>query len=209
RRQARNLLTLLFLSQGVPMLLAGDEVLRTQHGNNNVWCQDNALGWFDWRLVERNSAMLRFTRELIALRQRHPSLRRRHFLTGRARAGSDWPDVRWFGPELEEPDWEDPENRALAFTLAPVQPSEATLHVAINMSLKAVCFALPQRTGLHWYRALDTARAAPADCIPPAQQMPLAETRLLLRASSILVLEGRPQRPVSHALAATGTDMDL
>lgn len=209
RRQARNLLTLLFLSQGVPMLLAGDEVLRTQRGNNNVWCQDNALSWFDWRLVERNSAMLRFTRELIALRQRHPSLRRRHFLTGRPRPGSDWPDVCWYGPGLEEPDWEDPENRTLAFTLAPVQPSEAALYVAINMSLEAVCFALPQRPGLHWYRALDTARAAPADCLPPAQQMPLAETQVLVRARSILVLEGRPQELALRWPQTTGTGMDL
>ena len=83
-RQARNFVALLMLSRGVPMLLAGDEVLRSQRGNNNAYCQDNALSWFDWRLVESNREMLRFTRELIALRQRHPSLTRNRFFTGGA-----------------------------------------------------------------------------------------------------------------------------
>ena len=85
RRQAKNLMAILFLSQGVPMILAGDEVLRSQRGNNNAYSQDNELSWFDWRLIETNRDMLRFTRELIALRKRHPSLRRRSFLTGRPR----------------------------------------------------------------------------------------------------------------------------
>ena len=85
RQQVRNFMAILFLSQGIPMILAGDEVLRSQAGNNNVWCQDNELGWFDWTLVERNADMLRFVRGLIALRRRHPSLQRRHFLSGRVR----------------------------------------------------------------------------------------------------------------------------
>ena len=79
RRQAKNFMAILFLSQGVPMILAGDEVLRSQRGNNNAYCQDNEISWFDWRLVETNRDMLRFTRELIALRKRHPSLRRKAF----------------------------------------------------------------------------------------------------------------------------------
>ncbi|HZY91128.1 MAG TPA: glycogen debranching protein GlgX, partial [Gemmataceae bacterium] len=74
RRQARNLLATLFLSQGVPMLLAGDEFLRTQGGNNNAWCQDNAVSWVDWSLADRNADFLRFVRELVALRKRHPAL---------------------------------------------------------------------------------------------------------------------------------------
>ncbi len=89
RRQAKNFMAILFLSQGVPMILAGDEVLRSQRGNNNAYSQDNELSWFDWRLIETNRDMLRFTRELIALRKRHPSLRRRRFLTGRPAPGRD------------------------------------------------------------------------------------------------------------------------
>jgi hypothetical protein len=88
KRQAKNLLLTLLLSQGVPMLLAGDEFLRTQGGNNNAYCQDNETSWVDWTLAERNADFLRFTRELIALRRRHPALRRRGFFRGR---GSDKP----------------------------------------------------------------------------------------------------------------------
>src|SRR4029077_477420 len=82
RRLARNLMATLMLSQGVPMLLAGDEFLRTQLGNNNAWCQDNDISWVDWSLAEKNKDFLRFVRELIWLRKRHPALRRRRFFTG-------------------------------------------------------------------------------------------------------------------------------
>jgi isoamylase len=82
RRQAKNLMATLLLSQGVPMLLAGDEFLRTQQGNNNAWCQDNEVSWVDWRLAERNADFLRFVREMIWLRRRHPALRRRRFFVG-------------------------------------------------------------------------------------------------------------------------------
>ena len=117
-RQARNFMAILLLSQGVPMILAGDEFLRTQHGNNNAFCQDNALSWIDWRLSERASEMLRFTREFIALRKRHASLRHRRFLTGRPSSGQPHPDVAWHGERLHAPEWNDPGGRLLAFTLA-------------------------------------------------------------------------------------------
>src|SRR5262249_31216641 len=82
QRQVKNLVTTLMLSQGAPMLLAGDEFLRTQKGNNNAWCQDNEISWVNWQLAETNKDFLRFTRELIWLRKRHPCLRRRRFFTG-------------------------------------------------------------------------------------------------------------------------------
>jgi glycogen operon protein len=81
-RQAKNLMATLLLSQGVPMILAGDEFLRTQRGNNNAWCQDNEVSWVDWRLAETNKEFLRFVREMIWLRRRHPALRRRRFFVG-------------------------------------------------------------------------------------------------------------------------------
>ncbi|RNE93319.1 glycogen debranching protein GlgX [Marichromatium sp. AB32] len=193
RRQAKNLLALLLLSQGVPMLLAGDEVLRTQGGNNNAWCQDNAENWFDWSLVERNASMLGFVRGLIALRQRHPSLRRRRFLSGRARAGGGLPDIRWHGLEPDQPPWDDPEARVLAFTLAPLHKTEAVLHVAINMEPCARRFTLPQLPGVAWFRALDTARASPTDLIEPDLQPPHPASVLLVRGRSLVVLEGRAE----------------
>ena len=82
RQQARNCMAILLLSQGVPMILAGDEVLRTQQGNNNGYCQDNELSWFDWNLTEKHRGMLRFVTKMIAFRKRHPCLMRKHFLTG-------------------------------------------------------------------------------------------------------------------------------
>jgi len=90
KRRARNLMATLMLSQGVPMLLAGDEFLRTQGGNNNAWCQDNAVSWVDWRLADANADFLRFTKEMIGLRKRHPVLRRRRFFAGEiSRGGPD------------------------------------------------------------------------------------------------------------------------
>ena len=194
RRQAKNLLSILFLSQGIPMLLAGDEVLRTQGGNNNAWCQDNAIGWFDWSLTETNRDMLRFVRGLIQLRKRHPSLRRRRFLVGQPRGGSDQPDVAWHGTRVGEPPWTDPKAQVLALTLAPVTPTEEPLYIAMNMSAEAQAFELPPLAapGQVWHRAVDTGGAALLDLIRPEDQHPVPPGPLVLRSRSLVVLEGRP-----------------
>ena len=191
RRQARNLLAILFLSQGVPMLLAGDEVLRSQGGNNNVWCQNNPLGWFDWTLVERHADMRRFVTELIALRRRHPSLCRRRFLSGQPRSGSRLPDVTWHGPDGREPAWDQPENACLAFTLAAVEEGEAHLQVLLNMDAEARHFVIPAIPDRVWHLALDTAQASPEDIHPPATQPRLDESERRLAARSLVVLEAR------------------
>src|SRR5213075_765326 len=101
-RQKRNFLATLFFSQGVPMLCGGDELGRTQGGNNNAYCQDNQTSWYDWELDEPRQALLAFTRRLIELRQRHPNLRRRKFFLGRPIRGSDVKDITWFTPDGEE-----------------------------------------------------------------------------------------------------------
>jgi len=191
RRQAKNFFSLLFLSQGVPMLLAGDEVLRSQGGNNNVWCQDNEMGWFDWGLVERNAEMLRFVRELIALRKRHPSLQRRRFLSGQPRNGAQLSDISWHGPDGEMPQWDDPGGRTLAFTLAGTEEVEEDLQVLINMSGEPQRFALVESRGRTWYLALDTAGEAPREIMPPTEQMQWKEDRYEVTARSLVVLEGR------------------
>jgi isoamylase len=107
-RQTRNFLATLLLSHGVPMLLAGDEIRRTQGGNNNAYCQDNEISWVDWELDERARAMLAFTRRLIELRRAHPVFRRPSFLTGRANGDLTAPDVWWFRPDgraMTQADW--------------------------------------------------------------------------------------------------------
>ena len=95
-RQQRNFLATLFLSQGVPMLLGGDELARTQHGNNNAWCHDSELSWLQWELDEKGARLQEFTRRLIALRRGNPVFHRSRFLRGTASNGSGLPDVWWF-----------------------------------------------------------------------------------------------------------------
>jgi len=189
RRQAKNFMAILLLSQGVPMILAGDEVLRSQSGNNNAYCQDNELSWFNWNLVETNRDMLRFVRELIALRKRHPSLRRPRFLTGRPAPGATLPDVAWHGERLNEPPWRDGNARLLAFTLAGARDGETPLHVILNMSDAARPVAVPALPGYAWRRALDTALAAPLDIIPSAQQTAIRGAHYAAQARSVVVLE--------------------
>ena len=166
-------------------------MLRSQRGNNNAWCQDNPIGWFDWSLPKRNAEMLRFVRGLIALRKRHPSLRRRRFLSGQSSAGAELPDIAWHGTRLDAPGWDDPTCRVLAFTLARVAPGGAHLHVVINMSEKAQSFELPNIEQTVWYRAMDTGRASPMDLLPPTDQPVVKTNPLLVLSRSVVVLEGR------------------
>ena len=119
-RQKRNLLATLLLSSGVPMLLAGDEMGRTQQGNNNAYCQDNEISWVDWRLDERGAALLEQTRALIALRKAHPVFRRRKFFQGQAIHGSGVKDIGWFTPdgaEMDEASWRAPDIATLGVFL--------------------------------------------------------------------------------------------
>src|ERR1700749_4414400 len=107
-RQQRNFLTTLLLSQGTPMLLGGDEMGRTQHGNNNAWCQDNEISWYDWDQLAANEELVAFTRKLIALRRVHLVFLRRPFLVGREVEGSGLPDAEWFrsgGERMRDEDW--------------------------------------------------------------------------------------------------------
>ena len=153
-RQVRNFAVLLMLARGVPMLMAGDEVRRTQRGNNNAYCQDNDVSWFDWRLVETNRDLLRFWQRLIAFRKAHSVLHCGRFFSDA--------DVTWHGLKLNQPGWDDPNARVLAFTL-PGQNAEPALHVMINMYWERLDFELP--ADRKWFKAIDT--FTPADAEPP------------------------------------------
>jgi isoamylase len=163
-QRARNFMAVLLLSQGVPMLTAGDEVLRTQRGNNNAYCQDSDVSWLDWSFAPAARAMLRFTRELIALRKRHPSLRRARFLNGHV-AGVP-AEIQWYGERLEPPAWQDADARVLCFTLPGVAPEEGALHVMINMASTARNLPLPDAAVRNWRRFADTTLVAPDDVVP-------------------------------------------
>nr|WP_211436255.1 glycogen debranching protein GlgX [Candidatus Kuenenia stuttgartiensis] len=120
-RQKRNFIATLILSQGVPMLLAGDEIGRTQKGNNNAYCQDNEISWIDWDLDKPRQELLEFTRLLTQLRHQHPVMRRRHFFQGRKITGSEVKDLTWFRPdgkEMTDEDWNNPSTHSLALCLA-------------------------------------------------------------------------------------------
>ena len=191
RKQAKNSFAILLLSQGVPMLLAGDEVLNTQQGNNNGYCQDNELTWFDWSLPEKNADILHFVQQMIALRKRHKSLMRRHFLTGEKLGERPIPDIRWHGIELDAPQWQDPESQVLAFTLAAVAANkEADLHVILNMSDSELIMELPVIQEQKWHLAIDTALKSPFDTVSPEQQVPIRGFSYPVQARSVVVFEG-------------------
>ena len=120
RRQTRNMLTTLLLSQGVPMLLAGDEMGRTQQGNNNAYCQDNELSWVDWSLVDQNSDLVDFVAGLCRLRNEHPVFRRRRWFTGRSVRGDEVGDIAWYRPDgstMQDADWDTGFAKALGVLL--------------------------------------------------------------------------------------------
>jgi isoamylase len=171
-RQKRNFLTTLFLSQGVPMLLAGDEIGRTQGGNNNAYCQDNEVSWLDWQFNGRGRELLGFTRALVALRTEHPIFRRRQFFYGRRIHGSEVKDLSWFRPdgrEMTPGDWTNGLTRCFGLRLAGDAISEVdaqgrpitddTFLILLNAHYEMIEFLLPaHRRGVHWVTMLDTAR---------------------------------------------------
>jgi glycogen operon protein len=169
-RQQRNMIATLFVSQGVPMLCAGDEIGKTQGGNNNAWCRDDETSWLDWSLDPRREALLGFTRRMIRLRQSQPVLQRRRFFRGARLWDSSLKDLAWFGPdgkEMTEDDWAG-YNRSLAFLLGGDSISTAdergerivgdTLLVLLNAHHEAVRYTLPEiEWGQEWEILVDTA----------------------------------------------------
>ena len=189
RKQAKNVFSILLLSQGVPMLLAGDEVLHTQQGNNNCYCQDNELSWMDWDKTHKNADILRFVQQMIALRKRHPAIMRRRFLTGSVIEGKNRPDISWHGTEINKPLWNDPEARILAFTLTGIDSNEADLHIVMNMSDENVRIELPMIEGRKWCLAMDTSLKSPQDIILPQDQKPFVENFYSVNSKAVVVFE--------------------
>jgi glycogen operon protein len=171
-QQKRNLLATLFLSQGVPMLLAGDEMGRTQHGNNNAYCQDNEMNWLRWDVTPEQGDLVKFVRFLIALFRQQPVLMRRRFLQGRPMRSGQVKDVTWFDPsghEMSHEAWGASSMRGLAVRLLGSAIDETdetgdaivgdTLFLMFNAHEQAIRFVLPrQPLGQHWERLLDTSQ---------------------------------------------------
>jgi glycogen operon protein len=193
-QQAKNVVAILMLSQGIPMILAGDEVLNSQLGNNNSYCQDNELSWFDWRLIKKNQEMFRFVQLMIALRKSHPCLMRRQFLTGENINNRDIKDIIWYGKDLNSQPWDDQDASILSYTLASVEPAENDLHIILNMSSDAVQTELPNISGQKWYRAVDTSRKAPEDICEPKHQKLLRNYSYSVPPRTVIVLEGKKSK---------------
>jgi isoamylase len=169
-QQRRNFMATLLLSQGVPMIGGGDEMGRTQKGNNNAYCQDNDISWFHWELSDEDRDFLEFTRMLIALRQKHPVLRRQRYFQGRPLRGAGVKDLAWFDPsgvEMSDAMWSASHVRALGVRLSGVAMDEIdhrgepmvddTLLVLLNADEAPRRFRLPAlATGLAWTRVFDT-----------------------------------------------------
>jgi len=182
-RQIKNFLLTLFISRGVPMLLGGDEFRRTQRGNNNAYCQDNEVSWFDWSLLEKHKEIQRFTRGMIAFRRAHPVLRKETFYTDL--------DIKWFAPNGATPDWADQWQKSVACLIPGF--TEADLFLLFNADTKSVDFSIPALpTGKMWRLAVDTSRVAPDDLADAGKEPPLRDQfgyRLEPRSSAILLTD--------------------
>ena len=167
-RQLRNFLATLLLSQGTPMLLGGDEFGRSQRGNNNAYCQDNDVSWFDWNFGERGASIIRFVQRLTALRHQYPILHRNRFLTGAYDEELEVKDLTWVnatGEEMREEHWEDGRMRCFGMLMdgrarptgVPQRGTEATMLLVLNAHHDLVEFTLPTLAGgSHWRRVIDT-----------------------------------------------------
>ena len=167
-RQVKNFILTLFVARGVPMLLGGDEFRRTQQGNNNAYCQDNEVGWFNWERLDRHRNIHRFVRGMIQFRRAHPALHEEAFYTADG--------VQWFDPAGDTPRWEEASARQLGMHIRGEDGSDLCL--LFNADTEAVPFALPAPPeGTQWHRKADTARSGPDDLLDDGQEQPLDEPR--------------------------------
>ena len=183
-RSIKNFLLTLFVSRGVPMLLGGDEFRRTQRGNNNAYCQDNEVSWFDWSLVEKHKEIQRFTRGMIAFRRAHPVLRREDFYTDA--------DIKWFAPNGAIPNWTDQRQKSFACLI--LGQREPDLFLMFNADTRSVDFSIPALPASKiWRLAADTSRTAPDDLYEAGKELSMQgqiSFRAEPRSSAILLTDG-------------------
>ena len=190
-RQIKNTLATLLLSQGVPMILFGDECRRTQKGNNNAYCQDNDISWFDWTLVDEHADLVDFVRALIDFRRRQPTVRRKSFLQGIAADGRSQPDVRWMNADGSEADWSGHIKTLMCWIMPPAREDDPAcagreILQLYNASHNACYFQLPPAAKNHGWRLLvDTSCESPHDVYPNADGPVLPGGKFKVAASSM------------------------
>ncbi len=193
-RQIQNALILLLVSQGVPMLLMGDEMGRTQYGNNNTYCHDSELNWLDWGLLEQNSHLFEFCRHAIAFRHAHPVLRNTGHFRNHDYVGSGLPDISWHGTKAWYADWS-AETRTIAFLLCGRHAKQGTvtdntIYVAANSHWQAHWFELPAPpAGTQWHVFANTGAPVPDNVWAPGTEPRLENQQgILLGDRSVVVL---------------------
>jgi len=193
-RQVKNFAAILLLSQGVPMFVAGDEVRRTQRGNNNTYCQDNEINWFDWTLVDKHHDVFQFFSRMIAFRKSHPILHRSRFFTGQINRRGLL-DIAWHGCRLYSPGWNDPSSHVLAFTMGGFaeagSPEDVDLHVMLNMGWEDLDFDIPPLENRQWYRLVDTSLPSPEDFATPGEAPVISGNMYRVNNRSVVVLLSR------------------
>ncbi len=200
KRQMKNAMAILLVSQGVPMFLMGDEVARTQKGNNNTYCQDNELNWLDWSLIEKNAEIYNFFKHMIAFRHWHPVLRHGYHLRGTDYQNAGIPDISWFDVDLS-PAASAEERLTMAFMLSGAHAKgglaqDNDVYVAMNMHWESQYFSLPQIKGKRWYVFVNTGVDAPYDICPPGQETRLSDQiNLMLSPRSVVILINRDAAP--------------
>jgi glycogen operon protein len=194
-RIIKNFIATMMVSLGTPMLLGGDEMGRTQRGNNNAYCQDNEISWYDWSLLEKNASLFRFIKEMIAFRLRHHGFMRPEFYTGRDGSYNAIPDITWFDEKGNTPDWE-----KIGFCMAlRMDGSKADIladkddndfFIMFNAGNKKTSFSVcePLREK-RWVRAVDTALAPPEDILLPGMEKDLSPPdRYIVQERSMVIL---------------------
>jgi isoamylase len=196
RRQMRNAIAILMVSQGIPMLLMGDEMGRTQYGNNNAYCHDSEMNWLNWNLLETNATFFRFVKNCIAFRHAHPVLRSREHFRHQDYMGSGYADITWHGVRAWKPDWSD-YCRTLAFMLCGKHAKDGSkddfIYVAMNVHWEPHRFELPHLPlGMKWHSFVNTAVQPPQEIWEPGTEPVLRDqTAITLGDRSIVILVGK------------------
>jgi glycogen operon protein len=194
-RQMKNFIATLMLSLGTPMILGGDEIGRTQMGNNNAYCQDNEISWYDWSLLEKNAGLYRFVKEMIAFRLRHQGFMRPEFYTGRDGNYNAIPDITWFDEDGDSPAW-DELGPCLALRMdgsrADIQADrdDNDFFIMFNGGTEPVRFAVcDPLNGRRWVRTIDTGLPSPQDILSPGNEAPMEYAKwYLVKERSLVVL---------------------
>jgi glycogen operon protein len=197
RQLMKNGIAILLVSQGVPMILMGDEVAHTKQGNNNTYCQDNELSWFDWSQLESEADMFTFVKHCISFRKQHRVLRNRFYFQQRDAINSGYPDISWHGAKAWKPDWSD-NSRTLSFMLcgehvpAGKEPDNY-IYVAMNMHWENHTFQLPRLPKeRQWHLFMDTSLPSGNEICEPGQERLLSDqNQVLSGARSVIILVGR------------------